>query len=393
MREIMRNVAGLLLLTAWMAIPPAAHGDEIGESLNAVTSVGPRGEGHDAATVAVKELEQTDAAALTRILAAMDGANPLAVNWLRGAFESVADRELSRSKSLPVAELEEFLADTSHNPRARRLAYEWIIKAEPAAADRIIPEMLNDPSAEMRRDAVARLIAQGEEQRAAGNKQAALQTFESAMQGAVDGDQVQTLAEALGALGEPVDLVQHFGLLTEWKVIGPFDNRGGIGFAAVYPPEEELDFDAAYAGQLGNVNWEPLEAESSSGVFDVERVGKFDIAKLTAPHKGAVSYTATEFVAADAGPVEFRMGTSNAWKLWVNGKLVFGQEEYHRGMFFDQYIVRANLKQGENTILLKVCQNEQTEDWAQDWSFQLRICDLTGRGLNSAEERTAARNE
>ena len=69
------------------------------------------------------------------------------------------------------------------------------------------------------------------------------------------------------------------------------------------------------------------------------------------------------------------------------------QEEYHRGMFFDQYIFRANLKQGENTLLLKVCQNEQTEDWAQVWAFQLRICDLTGRGLNSAEERTAARDD
>jgi hypothetical protein len=161
----------------------------------------------------------------------------------------------------------------------------------------------------------------------------------------------------------------------------------------VYPPEEELDFDAEYEGQLGKVSWEPLASETPTGTSSVDEVGKVDLAKLTAPHKGAVTYTATEFVAADAGTVEFRIGTPNAWKLWVNGELVFGQEEYHRGMFFDQYIFRANLKQGENTLLLKVCQNEQTEDWAQVWAFQLRICDLAGRGLNSAEERTAARNE
>jgi hypothetical protein len=390
----MRSAAfGFLLLWAIFCGPRPAPADDVGEALNAVVAVGPRGEGHEAATAAVRQLEQADATALTRILAAMDGANPLAVNWLRGAFESVADRELSKSQSLPVDQLEAFLTDTTHNPRARRLAYEWIIKAEPDAADRIIPGMLNDPSAEMRRDAVARLIAQGEQQQAAGETQAALRTFESAMSGAVDGDQVQGLAQSLAALGRPVDLVQHFGLLTEWNVIGPFDNRGGIGFAAVYPPEEELDFDAEYDGQLGKVKWESIASTTPEGTSNVDEVGKVDLARLTAPHKGAVTYTATEFVAAEAGPVEFRIGTPNAWKLWVNGELVFGQEEYHRGMFFDQYIVRANLKQGENTFLLKVCQNEQTEDWAQVWAFQLRVCDLTGRGLNSAEERTAARVE
>lgn len=391
----MRKTPSLLLILAFASLNACvtAHADELDEALQAVTAVGPRGEGHDAATAAVQRLEQADADDLTRILAAMDGVNPLAVNWLRGAFESVADRVLSASGRLPVDQLEAFLADISHNPRARRLAYEWIIKAEPEAADRIIPEMLNDPSAEMRRDAVARLITQGEQQETDGQQEAARQTYEAAMQGAVDGDQVETLAKSLDKLGASVDLVDHFGLLTQWKVIGPFDNRGGIGFAAVYPPEQELDFDAEYEGQLGPVSWEGIKAPTPPDVYDVGKVGRVDLAELTAPHKGAVTYTATEFVSPDAGPVEFRIGTPNAWKLWVNGEQVFGQEEYHRGMFFDQYIVRAELKEGENTILLKVCQNEQTEDWAQDWVFQLRICDLTGRALNSAEERTAARVE
>ncbi len=383
----------LTLMSLSLAWTGRAAADAIGDDLQAITEVGPKGEGHDAATAAIQRIEQANADALTRILAAMDGANPLAVNWLRGAFESVADRVLSETGTLPVSDLEAFLAETSHNPRARRLAYEWIIKADPAAADRIIPEMISDPSAEMRRDAVARLIDEAEQLEADGKQDAARTTYGAAMQGAVDGDQVELLAKSLDKLGASVDLVDHFGLVTEWKVIGPFDNRGGIGFAAVYPPEEELNFDAEYEGQLGPVSWEPVQAPTPPDVYDVGKVGRVDLAELTAPHKGAVTYTATGFVAAEAGPVEFRIGTPNAWKLWVNGKEVFGQEEYHRGMFFDQYSVQAELQEGENTILLKVCQNEQTEDWAQDWAFQLRICDLTGRGLNSAEERTAARVE
>jgi hypothetical protein len=31
--------------------------------------------------------------------------------------------------------------------------------------------------------------------------------------------------------------------------------------------------------------------------------------------------------------------------------------------------------------LLKLCQNEQKEDWAQDWHFQLRICDASGAAV------------
>jgi hypothetical protein len=58
---------------------------------------------------------------------------------------------------------------------------------------------------------------------------------------------------------------------------------------------------------------------------------------------------------------------------------------------FDQYVARGRLKQGRNRILLKICQNEQTEDWAQVWAFQFRVCDLAGKGLNSADSQVAKR--
>ena len=115
----MRHPALILLFMAALSVPCAvpASADEFGDDLQAITSVGPRGEGHDAATAAVRRIERANAASLTRILAAMDGANPLAVNWLRGAFESVADRVLSETGSLPVDQLEIFLADTAREPR------------------------------------------------------------------------------------------------------------------------------------------------------------------------------------------------------------------------------------------------------------------------------------
>ncbi len=100
------------------------------------------------------------------------------------------------------------------------------------------------------------------------------------------------------------------------------------------------------------------------------------------PYKGAVMYLATDFVADKARPVEVRLGTPNAWKVWVNGKLLFAREEYHRGMAIDQYRVPAKLKEGRNTILVKLCQNEQDQDWAQRYQLQLRVCDAAGSAVH-----------
>jgi hypothetical protein len=46
------------------------------------------------------------------------------------------------------------------------------------------------------------------------------------------------------------------------------------------------------------------------------------------------------------------------------------------------------LKKGRNEILVKICQNEQTEDWAQTWDFQLRVCDALGTAVLSQDRKT-----
>jgi len=378
----------LLLFVALLASP--ARSDDLDQLIATVKAVGPRGAGHADAATALTKLEQTPADGLVRILGAFDDATPLAANWLRGAFEAAAARALKSPQGLPLSDLEAFVADRAHSSIARRCAYEWLAQGDPTAPDRIIPGSLDDPSAEMRRDAVARLLAEAQQAEEAGLAAEALTLYQQALTGASDGDQVETLAQALAKLEQPVDLVRHFAIVTEWQVIGPFDNHELVGFAAVYPPETEIKLDAEYEGTTGPVTWTPLAAEAQPDVTDVNEVGKFDLAKLTAPHKGAVTYATTEFVSEQDQPVEFRLATPNAWKLWVNGELVFGQEEYHRGMMFDQYAARGTLKKGRNRILLKICQNEQTQDWAQDWAFQFRVCDLAGKGVVSADTLTTA---
>jgi len=42
---------------------------------------------------------------------------------------------------------------------------------------------------------------------------------------------------------------------------------------------------------------------------------------------------------------------------------------------------KGTLKQGRNEIVVKVCQNEQKEDWAQTWGFQVRLSDAIGGAI------------
>ena len=81
------------------------------------------------------------------------------------------------------------------------------------------------------------------------------------------------------------------------------------------------------------------------------------------------------------------MGCINGNKVWVNGELVIANHVYHAGTEVDQYVAPVKLQPGPNSILVKVCQNEQTESWAQRWQFQLRVCDAVGTAILSADRK------
>ncbi|HVA48817.1 MAG TPA: hypothetical protein VNH11_20795 [Pirellulales bacterium] len=61
--------------------------------------------------------------------------------------------------------------------------------------------------------------------------------------------------------------------------------------------------------------------------------------------------------------------------------LVHEHRVYHSGADMDQFVGRGTLNEGRNAILVKVLQNEQKEDWAQGWAFQLRVCDQAGQAI------------
>ncbi len=177
-------VAALICLIgspAFGAEKSKAVGDkELSQSLYALLAVKAKGVGNVAASEAWRKVTAADPSQLTAVLAAMDQADPLAANWIAAAVETIADRQVQQGK-LPADKLEAFVLDTQHAPRARRLAFEWLVQGDKTAADRLTPGFLYDPSPELRRDAVARLIDEADALLKAEQTDKAHQVYDKAL--------------------------------------------------------------------------------------------------------------------------------------------------------------------------------------------------------------------
>jgi hypothetical protein len=367
--------AGTLSVLAALALSAGPAGaDETQTLLAQIKKVGREGAGNVEAARAWKALVARGTPALMPILAAMGDDEGTSANWLRPAFDVIAERAVRDGKPLPKAALEKFLGATTNPRSARRLAYEWLVKVDKTAPDRFLPGMLHDPSPELRRDAVARVMTRAEDLAKKKEAKPAEKAYRQALAGACDQDQVDAITKALDNLGVKVDLQAHFGVVRSWRLAGPFDHHKGVGWGTAYPPEKGVDLAAAYKGKDGKeIKWSSFTTKDPYGVVDLNKVlGK---------SMGAVAYAYAVVESPKEQTVELRAGSPNGLKVFLNGKRVFAREEYHHGASLDQYAARGALRQGRNEILLKVCQNEQKENWAQEWKFQLRLCDFTGAAV------------
>lgn len=372
-------VAGVLALLVVLAADAGAakkkeRPDAITEAVGILQSAKTAGQGSRENQRALVALTGSGERAMLPILTGFQKATPEGLNWLRNAFEQIAESLRAARKPLPADALRAFVMETGNSADARRLAWDTLVSEDARLAEQVIPGMLNDPSPEFRRDAVELLLKQAAQVEGA----AATDLYRRALGGAVHEDQVKTIAEALRKAGETVDISRHFGFVTSWKIVGPFDNREEKGFAVAYAPETEIaqerpNVEAEYDGMNGKVRWQTVETTDDFGVVD--------IAKQIENFKGSVMYAVAEWSSPAQQTLQVRLGTPNAWKLWVNGALVFEREEYHRSTQLDQYSVPVQLKPGVNVLAFKICQNEQTQDWAQKYQFQLRVCDSTGVGV------------
>jgi hypothetical protein len=368
-----------VIVTAFSVVTPAvvrsAESEDLKSAIHAIRQVGPDGKGSAEAAGAWKVLAKTPIEQLPLVLAGMDGATPLARNWIRAAVDEIVEGAERDKKSLPTVALESFLTDSSHDPQARRLAFDLLVQQDKTASDRFLPKMVNDPSPELRRDAIGRVLEDAEKLVSADKKAEAQARFQQAFAAARDKDQIDKSAKGLKGLGQPIDLAKHLGFILDWKLIGPFANVDQKGVETPYPPEKGLDFKAEYDGKAGKVRWKDYVSKDENGIIDLN-VG-------VGQHTEAVAYAATEFTSPTARDVEVRIGCYTVFTLWVNGELALHRADAYTGMSFDHYRTKVRLREGKNTLLMKVCNEVPPPQVPKLWRFQLRVCDADGAAILS----------
>jgi cellulose synthase operon protein C len=140
------------------------------------------------------------------------------------------------------------------------------------------------------------------------------------------------------------------GFVSDWFVIGPFDNDNRTGLAQKALVEDELAqpivLDRAYQGKTRGVSWRRAP--------DVHRYGFLDLGAMIRPVRDVCAYATTYVRAPRPKPITVWFGLAGAGKLWHDDALVATDEGY-RDLDAERRAVTLSLRDGFNRITVKVC--------------------------------------
>ena len=283
------------------ASPPESVTEAVAAAVRLATA-GPTG-GQAALATDADLVAAMEPSMLVPCLAAFAEATPAGVNWLSSGLDRAVER---LGDAVPIDDLTTFVADVSRPARGRVLAERWLRNRDPERASGLLDGMLADPALPLRRAAIAKRLAAAED--ASDAQQLAV--HREMLAAARDVDQVQAIAAWLRERGERVDVSEVLGFVKRWQVSEAFDNVGGIGFAAVYPPEQA-------AAAPDTADWHEVAAEGDQGAVDLNAA--------LGTRKGVVAYAVAELDMSrgrTAEVAEVRIGSPCAVVVWVNGEKV-----------------------------------------------------------------------
>lgn len=177
----------------------------------------------------------------------------------------------------------------------------------------------------------------------------------------------------MGRIDDALALTRASGVLTDWRIVGPFANERGGGFDTAYEPESSLDFSAVMRGKEREVSWRANPTPQ-------QPLGVLVLSDMLRPNEQSVAYLATAVRVDEPREVVLALGSSGALKVWHGATLVHASK-VHRPGHRDQERVTLALHEGWNRILVKTGVEERV-----NWLFTARLTELDGRPLRGLRQ-------
>ena len=172
-----------------------------------------------------------------------------------------------------------------------------------------------------------------------------------------------SLQKALLTTGQILELpnkVSDSHFITEWWLIGPFENPDNNGLKTVYPPESEFDTTKSYWGRDETaISWHKHIGHES---------GYVSLMKILSSSEIGVAYAYRLLEVPADTLLKIGVGSNDGVRLWVNGILYLDRQEERRAVP-NQDVLNIPFKKGNNEILLKV------DQVGGEWGFYFSIID------------------
>jgi hypothetical protein len=156
-----------------------------------------------------------------------------------------------------------------------------------------------------------------------------------------------------------ITLTPNHVYITDWLILGPFDNTDDKGYDTVLAPENKLDFATEYDVKDGKARWRNITTKEN---------GYVDFDRLLSPNEFVVAYAYSEIIAPDDMETTLLLGTDDGVKAWLNGEPVH-KNHLHRPWRADEDVCKIKLKKGHNSLLIKI------DEGISEWGFSARIVD------------------
>lgn len=181
-----------------------------------------------------------------------------------------------------------------------------------------------------------------------------------------------------GELDDAREWFDKMHAVTEWMIIGPFDNISASGFDKTFPPETEFDGSKTYEGKNGiPASWFRPAGIRLDRWIDFTRYFAFS---------QSVFYANTFVYSPKKQAAHIRIGTSGSLKAFLNDEEIIQYFDENNNDL-DTYMVETELQEGWNRLLVKCGYSEINR-----CNFMVRITDAAGNPLPGLKLSTDAQS-